>query len=516
MLKEEIMAAPIGKASTFDANTMIELKNGKLVDVIKGSYFPEATRLFIKNGKIESVVTGDNEKRASVISIDLKGRTVIPALFNVHCHIQMVNPTIFLSLNSIRMSKRFKSRQIEKSMAECLKHGIIHIRDAFSDHLAANTELRSRISKSEIPGPRIVQSVVVGPKGGYLSPEYRGIKKVLLGSFGIGKTDYANPMSGVVAFQPWASTQDVRDAVNRAIDERGAETIKVGESKEEGLLNKDPVIMSMDQLSAITDQARKRGIPSTIHCVSVETFRRAIKAGFSSLAHMPRDAVLSDADIQNFQRSGSMIEPTLSVAYDMSWPIKSDPYASDQNMKTVCDFRDRTFPSLISRFWLDDLGKAAMVGFQKARKGNYKALGVINMSGSLSHFSRMIHFGVKNTRKLLEAGVPMACGNDAGVQSCTPAMIGHEISIFNLFINSNENNPLFDPKTALRAATINSAISLGIEKQSGSIQPGKIADLAILEGDPLEDASVIGAPVDALFINGQLTNNNVNFNVTAS
>jgi len=43
------------------------------------------------------------------------------------------------------------------------------------------------------------------------------------------------------------------------------------------------------------------------------------------------------------------------------------------------------------------------------------------------------------------------------------------------------------PLEALRAATSNAAATLGLEGRLGSIAPGAIADLVVLEADPLED-----------------------------
>jgi len=41
------------------------------------------------------------------------------------------------------------------------------------------------------------------------------------------------------------------------------------------------------------------------------------------------------------------------------------------------------------------------------------------------------------------------------------------------------------PFRALQAATIRSAQATGVEKDLGSIEPGKLADLIVVEGDPL-------------------------------
>jgi adenine deaminase len=43
------------------------------------------------------------------------------------------------------------------------------------------------------------------------------------------------------------------------------------------------------------------------------------------------------------------------------------------------------------------------------------------------------------------------------------------------------------PAQALRAATIEAAEKLGLAPDLGSVEPGKLADLLVLEGDPLQD-----------------------------
>ena len=75
-------------------------------------------------------------------------------------------------------------------------------------------------------------------------------------------------------------------------------------------------IMTMDQLAAIAGQASKRNLKSTIHHTSVDFFRRALKAGVSSLAHIPWDGLLTADDIALFLAQKAFIEPTMSVSYD--------------------------------------------------------------------------------------------------------------------------------------------------------------------------------------------------------
>jgi imidazolonepropionase-like amidohydrolase len=69
---------------------------------------------------------------------------------------------------------------------------------------------------------------------------------------------------------------------------------------------------------------------------------------------------------------------------------------------------------------------------------------------------------------------------------------------------------------AVKIATINSARSLGLEQEFGTIESGKTADLVILDGDPLEDFRLIGSRVAALFMDGKLVINNCSLEVESN
>jgi imidazolonepropionase-like amidohydrolase len=62
------------------------------------------------------------------------------------------------------------------------------------------------------------------------------------------------------------------------------------------------------------------------------------------------------------------------------------------------------------------------------------------------------------------------------------------------------------PMQALRAATGWAAECLGIERDVGSVQPGKLADLVVVDGDPLQDITVLQdlQRIKMVFKEGQL------------
>ncbi len=72
---------------------------------------------------------------------------------------------------------------------------------------------------------------------------------------------------------------------------------------------------------------------------------------------------------------------------------------------------------------------------------------------------------------------------------------------------------MLDSAEAIRIATINSACALGLEDRFGTIETGKMADLVVLNDDPLEDMQIVGTRVAALFMDGRLVIDNCGLEV---
>jgi len=491
----------------------VELKNGRIVDVVNGCYFNEGTSVMLQDGKIECMPGHSTETRVQAdFTIDLKGRTVLPSLFNTHLHMTMAGATTMVfGLSDMRRSRLYRKQQKARNMAECLAHGITNVRDAWEADLRETKTLKEQISKGEIPGPRILQAVAVGLPGSYLQE-----KPSLKSKFLMPTADPAKEYGGSVAFPMNADEQQVRAAVDRAIDERGAEAIKIGDEPISIIAGKPIPTMSIEQLSTVTDQALRRGVQSMMHHSSVESFRRGVQAGVSSLEHGPWDALLTPADVEAFKAAGCISAPTISIYYTMwSWKLAGDHSNGQPELDRLTEFRDKiyTFETIANEYFIPELRAGVMSGYKRCTSGNPKMLGIMDVSGMVAWNTKTANT-FENFRLLYEQGIPMTTGNDT-MPPCTPAMMDLELRMFDHILKGKPNGKQLSGAEAIRIATINSARSMGLDKEFGSIETGKTADLVILDGDPLEDSRLIGSRVSALFMDGVLAINNCGLEVRA-
>jgi hypothetical protein len=276
-------------------------------------------------------------------------------------------------------------------------------------------------------------------------------------------------------------------------------------------------VMTIEQLCAVADQARRRGVQSTMHHMTVESFRRGIKAGVSSLAHVPWDAPLTREDVEAFKASGCLNDPTISVFYTFwSWKLAGARSNDHPELNRLTAFRDRsyTFATIADEYHLPELRPSVMNGYRRCASGKPKMMGIMDMSGSLG-WSEKTATVFENFCLLAEHGVPMTTGND-NKPPCTPAMTALELLMFDHVLKGIPDRVPFSGADACKIATINSARSLGLGQAFGSIESGKRADLVILDGDPLEDFRLIGSRVAALFMDGKLVINNCGLEVESN
>ena len=87
-------------------------------------------------------------------------------------------------------------------------------------------------------------------------------------------------------------------------------------------------------------------------------------------------------------------------------------------------------------------------------------------------------------RACLEAGIPVGLGTDVGCPYITHYDMWRELNYFHKYCGVSN-------AFALHTATLINARILGMDKEIGSIAPGKCADFIVCKGNPLEDLSVL-------------------------
>jgi imidazolonepropionase-like amidohydrolase len=103
-------------------------------------------------------------------------------------------------------------------------------------------------------------------------------------------------------------------------------------------------------------------------------------------------------------------------------------------------------------------------------------------------------FGIA-AKFLMNKGVLILAGTDVNNPFCVPGFGLHQELI-------NLHNAGLTNLQVLQTATINPAIFLYREKELGTVETGKLADLVILEDDPLSDISNT-QKINAVIVNGK-------------
>jgi imidazolonepropionase-like amidohydrolase len=98
-----------------------------------------------------------------------------------------------------------------------------------------------------------------------------------------------------------------------------------------------------------------------------------------------------------------------------------------------------------------------------------------------AHQHQMIELKAQEFKKQIAAGVPMTVGSDVG-----PFPHGTQAREFVLMVKYG-----MSPLAVLQADLLNGAKLLGWEGQIGALEPGLLADIIAVQGDPLQDIGVL-------------------------
>lgn len=405
------------------------LVGGTLIDGYGAE--PVANSVILVEGEkikaVGTITTLEIPDYAEIISTE--GMTVLPGLWDMHVH-TMINGHADYAYWDKTYPPLLKDVIMPSSAEQLLMAGVTSARDLGAP-LEESIAVRDAINNGDIPGATLYVS---GP---------------------------------FIQKKPYPGTEDFRWGVNGPEDARkkikklvsaGVDVVK--------LIDQDK--MSLEELSAIVDEAHKNKLKVVAHGHRPDEIRRGLMVGadcfehtgLSSAPRYPDDIMGMIRERTADMSSGPLYWcPTVEGLYNYEY-TRDNPEVLDN------DSWHRGLPDSV----------------------------VTDIKNSIKHPDRLPYFQLTPVRKptlktkiqqLLDAGVVLMIGTDSGIP-----MKFHSQSTWNeLDVWVNEFG--IDPMYAIRAATYWPSLWMGVSDEVGTVTPGKYADIIAVKGDVLRYISLL-------------------------
>ena len=416
------------------AGGQLWLTGGRLFD---GTAAPvrEGAAVLVQEGRIEAVArAGDGIPDAATV-IELDGRTLMPGLIDAHSHVKVDRPIPDPGAEPLLPAA--DAHFLAADLREALRRGITTIRDvgSYGDLVF---EARQGMRYGAFRGPRLLSCgrivSATAPGGRFFEGMYR-------------EADGAD---------------DVRRAVREQL-RRGADFVKVMTTgaRSVELEDPDPAQLTRAEIAALVEEAHRQGYRVAAHAEGIAGTEIAIDEGIDTIEHGMYLCQRPDL-LERMAASDQVLVPTLSCFYGVAG-LDHTVLSGDEGMVGVLEH------TVLSG------GEVAGDG---GDPGSPPAPTWSPLLVELAHYN--LEQADRTLKAARAAGVRIAAGHDwhpffnSAVE--IRRMIAHGLS----------------PTEALVAATAGAAHALGLDGHVGTIAPGKLADLLVIDGDPLSRPEVLG------------------------
>jgi len=329
--------------------------------------------------------------------------------------------------------------------------GILSVRD-LGGEMAEVARWEDEIRRRERVGPRIVRA------GPYLeSPA--NVLRVLMAETVEPEERARVPVDG---------PEDARRVVD-SIARAGVDLVKVRTWRD------------LETFRAIADAAADRGLPLVAHAMTLppEDLRAGLVASIEHFYTLPDDWSAEErvAFYRDLARQGTVVVPTLTSYHESLFVPASEAARVLGDSTDAADPRVAYLSAFLLADWREQLEERTPRDVE-----------------AWTAFYPEIRATLREMRR---AGVPILAGSDVAVLLVWPGGSLHRE--LQLLVAELEMTPL----EALASATLGPAEHLGLADSLGTIEPGKVADLVLLDADPLADISNTGR-IAAVIQGGEL------------
>lgn len=393
--------------------------------------------IWIECGRIKAI--GRREQvlvPPAVPVIDAKGKYIIPGLMNANVHLYLA-----VNLESIaRYTGRFEELIAEAAQV-ALKNGLTTVFDTWGPRRFLMS-VREKINAGEVVGSRLFCAGNIIGLDGPFSPDFFSRAPEVATSIMVKRVN-SIWVENVGRHLMWLTPEQITHEVGLYLD-KGIDFVKYASNEHyPGAF----LAFSPAQQAAIVERAHRAGTTAQAHTMSVEGLRIAIQAGCDLIQHA--------------NKTGPIVIPQATL----------DLLAKKQTGAVV-------FPHTEGGLeWL-------LENLPEGQKATWKASDV-------------------NARNFIRCGAKLLLANDGAIvppewssdpqwgKSWVTAPLEHNLSKLAsghfIWFKAMEEKGC-PPMQMLRAATRNIAEAYGKEKDLGTLEAGKLADLLILERNPLDAA----------------------------
>lgn len=422
-------------------NEVVSIVNVNVLDVEKQKLIPNATVQFA-HGKILQLTTKANTVNGGTI-IDGKGKYLIPGLTDAHIHF-FQSGGLYTRPDVIDLKKfvpyENEIAQSKSQMADVMKWNLVNGITSVIDVGATYNLLTERKKYTDSSFAPTVY--MTGPLLTTYEPApYKGLGNDR--PFSLVKTeDEARKM--------------VQEQLPYKPDFIKIWYIVIGKDKEEVARKHLPIVR------AVIDEAHKNNLKVAVHATERITAQLAVENGADFLVHSVDDEIVSDDFVKLLKTHKTILCPTLVVYHNY------DKVLGQVNHFHPNEF-ERSNPFTLGTLF--DLQHLSDPKIKLYRDGIRKGMQATASQDSIC---------MVNLKKLSDGGVRIAAGTDAG-------NIGtlHGGSFITELLKMQAAG--LSNWQVLTTATINPAYIVGKENETGSIAKGKVADMVLLNANPLED-----------------------------